>query len=171
MNARPALPRPPWWPDSLATRLAVLLVSALAATHLIAMLIHSLSDMSIHPLSLVKTETRMLSAYRLVVEHPGAAAGALDAMRLPGSYFALGPAPRIDPRSMTERDAALARGVRQQLDLPEGTPVHALLSEVANVADQEGWRLDIALALPDGQWLNSRHQPLMVRRSWARDWN
>ncbi|WP_326533219.1 ATP-binding protein [Pseudorhodoferax sp.] len=162
---------PRWWPDSLATRLAVLLVSALAATHLIAMLIHSLSDMSIHPLSLVKTETRMLSAYRLVVEHPDAATGALDAMRLPGSYFTLGPAPRIDPRLMTERDAALARGVRQQLALPEATPVHVLLSEVANVADQDGWRLDIELALPDGRWLGSRHQPLMVRRSWARDWN
>jgi signal transduction histidine kinase len=72
---------------------------------------------------------------------------------------------------MTEREAELASGVRRQLDLPESTPVHVLLSEVANVANQDGWRLDIELALPNGQWLGSRHQPLMVRRSWARDWN
>lgn len=169
LNARRALAR--WWPDTLAARLALLLVSALAATHLIAMLIHSFSDMRIHPLSLVKTETRMLSAYRLVVEHPAAATKALNAMRLPGSYFSLGQAPRINPSLMTARDAELARGVRQQLGLPDSAPVHVLLTEVSNVADQDGWRLDIELALPDGQWLGSRHQPLMVRRSWARDWN
>ena len=44
LNARRALAR--WWPDTLAARLALLLVSALAATHLIAMLIHSFSELS-----------------------------------------------------------------------------------------------------------------------------
>lgn len=155
-----------WRPDSLAARLVLLLVAALVATQLVAMAIHASSAMQIHPLSLRKIEARALAAYRLAVEHPLAAATALDALRLPDSGFALASAARIDPRAMDTQDQALAQAIGHRLELRDGVPVRLLLRAV----EDDAWNLDIEIALPDGRWLVSDHQPLMVRPSWARDW-
>lgn len=175
-----------WLPRSMAGQLLALLLLAMVVAHLIAMLMLSQwgAAAQVHPLSVRKTETRVMAAYRVVVSHPAAADSLLEALSLPESHFKLATARLDDNPGMDDQEAALAQRLRHRLNLPPEAPVTAYLRQVDSQelqgVDQapnwlvqalsagSAWALDITVGLPNGQWLHSRHWPAMMHGHWTR---
>ena len=174
-----------WLPRSMAGQLLALLLLAMVAAHLIAVLLLSQwgAEAVIHPLSLRKIETRVLSAYRLVASRPSDAGPRLEALSLPEVHFALVPTP-LDAPDMDEQETALAQSLQRRLGLPPGREVQAHLQPYdpqepppgagpapngpATPKDDSAWVLDIAVDMGHGQWLLSRHWPTMMHPHWSR---
>lgn len=169
-------------PRSMAGQLFALLVSAMAMSHLIVVLIlwQWQTTEEIHRLSAREIESRITAAYRAVTGHPDNAATLIAELSLPESSFALNNTKLADGTSMDAQEQALAQSLRERLELPFETPIRVRLQR-ADLLAQAGetvslpvhspdisnaWILDVDLALPDGRFLYSRHWPAMKHVHW-----
>jgi len=135
----------------------------------------------VHPLSARTITTQGIAAYQLA---RASADTALDTLNVPESRYARSAqAPRA-ALDAQHQEPALAASIRQALQLPADAPVHAALRSVhptaaalaadappwllQSLAHDHVWMLDIALPLPDGQWLHSQHWPTMMHPHWDR---
>jgi len=167
---------------SLSGQLLALLVIALVAAHLLAAVMMSWGeDVRVHPLSARTITTQVIAAYRLSL---ASADTALSTLNVPESRYtriAHAPDAALDPQ---DQEPALIASIRQGLQLSTDTPVYAALRSMPpgatarspdappwllqTLARDQVWALDIALRLPDGQWLHSQHWPTMMHPHWDR---
>jgi len=170
---------------SLAGQLLALLLAALALAHLLAVGVMSWGEgarVRVHPLAERAIAAQVMTAYRLALA--GADVSMLRALDSPESRFRrtweAPPAVVREPR----QQLAVIDAIRQGLNLPEKIPLYAALHEIrpdeASAAPDapagwiqtlnagQAWALEVALELPDGQWLLGQHWPTMMHPHWDR---
>jgi len=169
-------------PHSLSAQLLAQLVLALLAAHALAVVVMSWGEgVRVHPLAVRAVTAQVAAAYRLTCTD--ASTSLLKALDAPDAHFTRA-AHAPDAVLHAQQESALVQAIRQGLHLPDATPVYAVLHELrADATDHASvapagllqtqhaaaaWRLDIALPLPDGQWLHSQHQPAMMHPHWDR---
>jgi len=167
---------------SLATQLLVLLLMALVCAHLLAAVVMAWGEgVRVHPLSVRTITTQVMAAYQLARTNADTALEILNVAESRFTRLARAPDVALAPQ---HQEPTLIASMRQSLDLPAGVPVHAALrslpSEAVDIptnappwlvqalAADRVWALDVALPLPDGQWLHSQHWPTMMHPHWDR---
>lgn len=171
-------------PRSMSGQLLVVWVLSILAAHGIAIFMMSwwrADHSSIHPLSAHKIESRTVAAYRLVADD-GDREALLKKVSLHDSVFRIEPA-SSERRPMGAEERKMAASIRKMLDLPPDWLVHVGLQQIAvsaqessdvrnwlekSLGGERAWRLDIEIALPDGQILASSHKPTPVPAHWGR---
>ncbi len=172
-----------WFPRSISGQLLFLWLLAMVAAHVVAIVALSwwrAGHATVHPLYMRGLETRLASSVRAVAQAPDAD-DLLAALSLPDASLRLAPAPGIDDAAMSEPEQALAQRIQAQFSgLPPAGVRVRLTPQAAPAggdsrpwferwtAPPRAWTLDVAVALPDGRWLQSANRATMVPAHWDR---
>lgn len=153
----------------MAHQLGLLLLVGALATHGIAILFLQQVGALVHPIAQQQVLERHALAYALVQEADlKAQAAVLQALHDQGQRVWVSGQAEVAPHPMQTEELALAAGLRERLGLPAGTQVWVQLERIDGgpARDQllalRQWsalQLRMAIALPDGQWLNSWQYP------------
>lgn len=175
-----------WLPRSMVGQLFVLLLVAMTITHLSAILMpyRMYTTKEVHALSVREIQARVAAVYRAVVEFPQETDKLIEAMSFPDTLFEVREPGSLDSSPMDEQEASLAQRLRDRLSLGPDTRVQVNLAQYDLDAPQarvmnrsadfmtqaQVWVMDVALGLPDGTVLHSRHLPAMMSNKLAGIW-
>lgn len=171
-------------PGSISGQLLVVWILSILAAHGVAIFVLSwwrVDHSAVHPMSAHNIESRTATAYRLMALE-GNRDGLLEQLALRDSSYRLAAAP-VEGRPMGEEERKIANGLRKMLNLSAEWPIAVRLQQIASdkeakdvrnwlekmlSGEQRAWRLDIDIALPDGQILASSHRPIPMPAHWGR---
>ena len=146
--------RLPLWPQSLATRTAVVLLAGLIVVQIAGLTIHAFDRMDLQRIAAARDEAfRVMSLYRTVVmTNPDERQSVLEALHHPPGVTAeLSPVPPL--ANMPELPFGYQRMLRLSLTLAPLPP--DLRPRDFRMLGGAGWpKTVVGLRLPDGTWLN-----------------
>lgn len=160
-------------PLRLRTQLLGVLCLALVLADALVLALWGYAHGGLHPVAREQLLDRVLAVYRVAeIARPERIGVLLGAAQSPEAVFRVTAAPDVDAAPMNADEHAFAQGLRARLGAPTPVAVHVHLGPLDGLAQglhsrlpawwpgQSASGLMVAVALPDGRWLNARLGPL-----------
>ncbi|GGC05805.1 two-component sensor histidine kinase [Oxalicibacterium flavum] len=144
------------FPRSMAGQLICLLLLGLLLAHAIGVAMRPAGD-NLHPLGRRFMLDSLASAYRIATLAPdGSEESLLATLRRDNFALAQEPQSRLPLRAMNEEESRLVKDLQQRIGATPEIRARIRINEAQQPGHQGRLELHVSMALPDGNWINTR---------------